>query len=127
MKEVVNYIADDGTIFEDEDECREYERKIALKSYYGFKVFRYDFEEIEPDPENLSNIYYILMEKDNNLITFLRKCENDGYGIPYTLYELSKLEATTHIYYDECEDEFFSLEDKIKEYSFAINKMDLAQ
>lgn len=126
MKEVVNYIADDGTIFEDEDECRDYERKIAMKSYYGFKVFNYECEEIEPDPDTFDDIYYILTEKDNNFNCFLDKC-NEDYDVPYSLRDLIKENNGGHIHYDEWEDRFVSLEDKIKEYIDAINKMDLAQ
>lgn len=33
MIERVSYIADDGTAFEDEDECLEYERTLMLKKY----------------------------------------------------------------------------------------------
>ena len=37
MKEITKYIANDGKEFEDEDECRDYERKImVIKGFIGY-------------------------------------------------------------------------------------------
>lgn len=126
MKEVVNYIADDGTIFEDEDECRGYERKMAIKSYFGFKVFNYECEEIEPDPEAFDDIYYILTEKDNNFNCFLDKC-NENYDVPYSLRDLIRENKGGHFGYDEYGDYYYCIEDEIKKCINVINTMDLAQ
>ena len=42
MKEVKYWIAEDGTKFEDKQECEQYERQMILKEYENDFVF-YDF------------------------------------------------------------------------------------
>ena len=46
MKEITKYIADDGTEFEDEDECLDYERTEKIKTMQGVKFFYGDGKEI---------------------------------------------------------------------------------
>ena len=48
MQEVIKYVADDGTEFEDEAECFDYERKILLTNFSnrGLKVYDYDKREL---------------------------------------------------------------------------------
>ena len=55
MKEITKYIADDGTEFEDEDECLYYERTEKMKSIKGVKFFFENGKEIS-DYENLEDM-----------------------------------------------------------------------
>ena len=48
MTKVTKYIADDGTEFEFEDECLEYELKEKIKDIYGFKAYDRNGQEIHP-------------------------------------------------------------------------------
>ena len=55
MKEITKYIADDGTEFEDEDECLYYERTEKMKTVKGVKFFFENGKEIS-DYENLEDL-----------------------------------------------------------------------
>ena len=55
MIERVSYIADDGTAFEDEDECLEYERTLMLKKY-EHDIHMWD-SEFQPIPITDSHHY----------------------------------------------------------------------
>lgn len=60
MQEVIKYVADDGTEFEDEDECLDYERKTLLAnfSYRGLRAF--DCNKKELPVENYTDIGSLL-------------------------------------------------------------------
>lgn len=55
MKEITKYIADDGTEFEDEDECLDYERTEKMKTIKGVKFFFENGKEIS-DYENFEDL-----------------------------------------------------------------------
>ena len=46
MEVITKYLADDGTEFEFEDECLEYELKEKIKDIYGFKAYDRNGQEI---------------------------------------------------------------------------------
>jgi hypothetical protein len=48
MTEITKFVADDGTEFEFEDECLEYELKAKVKDTYGFTVYDCYGKEIKP-------------------------------------------------------------------------------
>ena len=60
MQEVIKYVADDGTEFEDEDECLDYERKTLLTdfSYRGLRAF--DCNKKELPVENYTDVGSLL-------------------------------------------------------------------
>ena len=60
MQEVIKYVADDGTEFEDEDECLDYERKTLLAnfSYRGLRAF--DCNKKELPVENYTEVGSLL-------------------------------------------------------------------
>lgn len=60
MQEVIKYVADDGTEFEDEDECLDYERKTLLVnfSYRGLRAF--DCNKKELPVENYTEVGSLL-------------------------------------------------------------------
>lgn len=48
MKEISMYVADDGKMFDDEDECREYELKQALGNFQdGITLYGYNGNKVE--------------------------------------------------------------------------------
>jgi hypothetical protein len=49
MKKITKYLANDGTEFEFEDECLDYELKAKVREIYGFTVYDCDGKEIKPD------------------------------------------------------------------------------
>lgn len=61
MIECVCYIADDGTAFEDEDECIDYERGLMLKKYeHDIHMWDDNFQPIPiTDPQPLDKVYYL--------------------------------------------------------------------
>ena len=48
MTEITKYIADDGTEFDYEDECLDYERGIKILKVYGFRAYDRQGKEIFP-------------------------------------------------------------------------------
>lgn len=48
MTEITKYMADDGTEFDFEDECLEYELEQKVKGIYGFKAYDCNGKEIKP-------------------------------------------------------------------------------
>ena len=48
MEVITKYVADDGTEFEFEDECLDYELKEKMKGIYGFKAYDSSAREIHP-------------------------------------------------------------------------------
>lgn len=60
MQEVIKYVADDGTEFEEEDECLDYERKTLLAnfSYRGLRAFNGNKQELSV--ENYTEIESLL-------------------------------------------------------------------
>lgn len=61
MIERVSYIADDGTTFEDEDECIDYERGLMLKKYeHDIHMWNCEFQPIPiTDSQALDKVYYL--------------------------------------------------------------------
>ena len=49
MKIITKYVANDGTEFEFEDECLDYEFKGTIREIYGFTVYDCKGKEIKPD------------------------------------------------------------------------------
>ena len=48
MEVITKYLANDGTEFEFEDECLDYELKEKMKGIYGFKAYDSNAQEIHP-------------------------------------------------------------------------------
>ena len=65
MKTVLYYLAVDGTRFEDEEECRDYEVKLQLKRHSkDFKLFNHEREEINLNTKYLvpDDVFYIIIK-----------------------------------------------------------------
>jgi hypothetical protein len=48
MTEITKYMADDGTEFDFEDECLDYELKAKVRGIHGFTVYDCNGKEIKP-------------------------------------------------------------------------------
>lgn len=65
MYEVTKYIADDGMEFEDEEECLEYEQRMALSCIKGqFLMLNDEFKEVENPICNFDEVTYIYVKTD---------------------------------------------------------------
>lgn len=66
MKVISQYIAEDGTIFEFESDCIQYERKLKLKKYLGdILLLDYDGEKIDNPVREADRICYIYIRTDD--------------------------------------------------------------
>ena len=82
MKEIIRYVADDGTEFETEEECAVYELKPLFEALNatGFKAFNYYYELLLYDDcfIELDSMYYLNIpnvEAKNLLTTIVNKLE----------------------------------------------------
>ncbi len=85
MTEITKYLADDGTEFEDKDECLDYERKQKLGDLKGLKFYDSDFNELTIDQaENceqlISDAYYIKCTDGNDLDNFKEVLDEEYCG-----------------------------------------------
>lgn len=62
------YQADDGTIFEDEDERDEYERKHPALEIYG----------LYGKTENINDVYLVAINNKSGAESFISMCEEEG-------------------------------------------------
>lgn len=114
MKTIVTYVAEDGTKFDDEHKCMDYEEKISIQKIYdsGIRFYDYDFKRIEKeniiDTKNIAYIYIPNEEIYNSLILIL-----DLY-----LYDISIAYTDNgYYYYNSVTGNYESLEEKIKYFS----------
>jgi hypothetical protein len=64
MQEVIKYVADDGTEFEDEDECLDYERKTLLADFSNKGLRAFDCNKKELPVENYTEVGSLLDDSD---------------------------------------------------------------
>lgn len=87
MREITKYVANDGTEFEDEEECLDYERGIKIKDIYGFKTYNRQGKEIFPKDyisdmnDFIYDVYFIKVENIKGWEEFEKLCldEFDTY------------------------------------------------
>ena len=113
MEEIVisKYKANDGTMFNDEDECLRYELEQAVKNS-RFVIYNADGEEINildvGADDALSNAEYVTVESEESLAAYNNLCEFYGYYA---------IESTGHWYYDHDEDEWMRYEDLSRRFN----------
>ena len=83
MKEIITYEAFDGTRFEDEDKCIEYER---LKQSEGF-IGQIHFFNIHKKPLNLgcdqNDVYYVVVDTIEAAEWWNNLCVEEGFEQPF--------------------------------------------
>lgn len=80
MIEKITYIAFDGTEFEDEDECRDYETAQEAKNYH-WAWFDYSNTRLEPKPYNLDSLTALILTNEKEHITMVNWLRNEGYAV----------------------------------------------
>lgn len=85
MIERVSYIADDGTTFEDEDECIDYERGLMLKKYeHDIHMWDSEFQPISiTDSRALDKVYYLTCDTAEAVEVMHNWFEYMGYSSPF--------------------------------------------
>lgn len=131
MRKVELYIAEDGTSFEEEYKCKEYELKCSidngtLKDY----LFLYDEEGIPIDIptsiydislDTLDRVYYIVIKSVEayNLLEYLSNYY--GYICPDE-YNVEKYNYNCAYFYDDG-GEWINCKERIKQYKDKIDKL----
>ena len=86
MEKIVKYVAFDGTEFDCEEDCANYELETKAKDYIEyFTLYDYDRKPIKfcADDEILADVFYIVI-KDEKAISFLDDWMID-YGCHFTI------------------------------------------
>ena len=87
MIEKTIYIADDGTEFDNEDECLRYESKIAL-SELGDRILFFDENRrpLELSCDNYEKCFYIVIKDESAISHFISTMEDEGYSeLPHSV------------------------------------------
>lgn len=118
MIERVSYIADDGTAFEDEDECIDYERTLMLKKYeHDIHMWDNEFQPIPiTDPKALDKIYYLTCDTAEAVEVMNDWFEYMYYSSPFEGGN-SFAEMAGCYYYWQDNDEWYEANDLIEKMS----------
>lgn len=118
MIERVSYIADDGTTFEDEDECLEYERTLMLKKYeHDIHMWDNEFQPIPiTDPKALDKIYYLTCDTAEAVEVMNNWFEYMGYSSPFEGGNSFAEMAGCHYYWQD-NDKWYEADNLIEKVS----------
>lgn len=126
----VAYFADDGTEFESERECRQYERNLSDLLYElqnGVHAYDEDGDVIEFDVDdleyNFEQVTFIKFDNGRALDLFVQKA-ND-FGMPCFRHNIDRpLVVGERYYYSYGEDCWCCVEDKLKDIDIIIQVFD---
>lgn len=109
------YRANDGTIFEDEWECRHYEIKNEYPAFYDgrIKAFNEYLEKIPND--EFDDIMYLSLADDEAA----KQCFDRWIKIGYTISELTK----GYFVYESGLDDFISIERTNEKFTAILKKL----
>ena len=118
MKEIITYAyeAFDGTIFEDEDECREYELKEKVKTT-SLTMLDYKWNVLDNNKEtSFEEAFAIIVNKQEDIDFIKEIAKEQGYTSPWTARwssSNSTCEEKLGVYvYDEDHDRWVNFDDK---------------
>ena len=122
----VAYFADDGTEFESEHECREYEKKMSnLLSEFKYSIHAYDedgtainLEDYDSDDWETAfeRIEYIKFDTEKAIDVFMDYAKHE-YGMVDIERDIGRIvKAGERYYYDWDADEWTCLDDKLKDF-----------
>ena len=121
MKEIVTYTyeAFDGTIFEDEDKCREYEIKEKTKTI-SLTMLDYKWSVLDNNKEESFESAFALIVNKQEDIDFIKGiAKEQGYTCPWSkkwCSSKSECEEKVGIYvYDEDNDRWVNFDEKFAE------------
>lgn len=127
MKEITKYVANDGTEFENEYECLDYERTEGMKAIKGVKFFFENGKEITEysNLEDLLNRSYFIIITDRNDFDKFEDLLYDEFDCNYWAEGWENLQGKTGLfYYDEYFDRWVSWDeqyDKLREIRRKMN------
>lgn len=118
MIERVSYVADDGTAFEDEDECIDYERGLMLKKYeHDIHMWDDNFQPIPiTDSKALDKVYYLTCDTAEAVKVMNDWFEYMCYSSPFEGGN-SFAEMAGYHYYWQDNDEWYEADDLIEKVS----------
>lgn len=78
MKEIIKFVANDGTIFEDEDECYEYELNFRITRLKDrVRLFDEEMTELPLTAESFENCYHIAIYDITAITEVVELCEDE--------------------------------------------------
>lgn len=111
METITIYVAEDGTKFDDERECIDYEDKMLIQKLYDLGMRFYDCEFKQIEKENIVNskdiVYFYIPNEEayNSFVSAL-----DKY-----LFEINIVYTNNgYYYYNPITEDYESLEGKLK-------------
>lgn len=118
MIECVSYIADDGTVFEDEYECLEYERTLILKKCeHDIHMWDNEFQPIPiTDSQALDKVYYLTCDTAEAVEAMNDWFEHMGYSSPFEGNKSFADMAGRHYYWQD-NDEWYEADNLIEKVS----------
>lgn len=115
MEVITKYVANDGTEFENEDECLDYERVEGMRAIQGVKFFFENGKEITDysDLEDLLDRSYFIKITDEDDFTKFEELLYDELGCGYWADGWGSLKGERGLfYYDEDRDCWVSWDDE---------------
>lgn len=99
----VYYIADDGTTFEDKDECYKYERNLMLKKCErDIHMWDYNFQPIPiTDPQTLDRVFYLTCDTADAVKIISHWFEDMHCSSPFDGYIDYSYAIGRHYYYQD--------------------------
>jgi hypothetical protein len=127
MKEIVTYTyeAFDGTVFEDEDECREYEIKEKAKTL-SLTMLDHKWNVLNNDKETSYECAFALIVNKKEDIEFINELAREqGYSTPWSMAwgRKGECEEKLGVYvYDENHDRWVNFDEKFAEIKDIYNR-----
>lgn len=111
------YIADDGTKFDDEDECLAHERKLRMRQAnfaQNVRLFSKDKEEfLFIDGDDYERAFFMEILTDE-AAAFLEEWMQDEYN--NSIFDNKTIPAAGRFYYDELTDAWVNVEELWRKY-----------
>lgn len=121
METITIYVAEDGTKFDDERECMDYEDKILIQKLYdlGMKFYDCEFKQIEK--ENIvksKDIAYIYIPSEEAYDSF-------DSAVDKYLFDINIIYTNNgYYYYNPTTEDYESLEGKLKHLLYVKNSLE---
>lgn len=111
METITIYVAEDGTKFDDERDCIDYEDKMLIQKVYdsGIRFYDYDFKQIEKENiVNSKDIVYLYIPSEEAYYSLVSAL--DKY-----LFEINIIYTSNgYYYYNSTTEDYESLEENLK-------------
>ena len=118
MKEIITYEAFDGTRFEDEDECVEYERQVQSEEFSGQIHFFNAFKKPLKLACDQDDVYYAIVKTTEAAEWWDDLCANEGLERPFK----KRAYAPGLYWYDTYADTWKYLQEEIEKLQLMANE-----